>query len=379
MTSAERPLVHLGWLGVHSDHDDVLERSYRAGAQLLADCLEQQFPMFNFQVEVLTRGRYAGQGVIDPVDLLEIGLHEKTCHQWDYALVLTPNELRAREKAFTLGGPSSALETAVMSTLWFREQAIKPEKLAAVALYFLGHMWGLSIHQDGMMAPRATPEEWSLLSFSPKEQSIIIDRLEEVADARLEDKVQARSRIVFIWQAFWADPKSILTDIVGYRPWKQPFRLRGLTAAAFVTMLLLFLAAESWELSIHADPAVLLSGVVLSIAGATIYLYRGQNLGRLSRAEGLVEQLERSRLILFCCLCIGMTTLWLILFFSAVLISMALPREVIERWLGMPVRISDLCRFASFAAIMGVAAAALGGNLEDEDVVKARFFFDEET
>jgi hypothetical protein len=41
--------------------------------------------------------------------------------------------------------------------------------------------------------------------------------------------------------------------------------------------------------------------------------------------------------------------------------------------------LAALSRYAAFLAIIGVAAGALGGNLEDADTLKTELYFDEET
>ena len=92
-----------------------------------------------------------------------------------------------------------------------------------------------------------------------------------------------------------------------------------------------------------------------------------------------MEQLERSRLVIVACLAIGMASLWTVLFLVSWLIATLLPREVVEGWLSVTLTAGHLARFAAFAATLGVAAGALGGNLEDENALKARFFFDEES
>jgi hypothetical protein len=52
---------------------------------------------------------------------------------------------------------------------------------------------------------------------------------------------------------------------------------------------------------------------------------------------------------------------------------------VTEQWLQVTLTFVDLMHHAAFMAALGVSAAALGGNLEDEDDLKARLFYDEET
>ncbi len=376
---AKRPLVHLGWVLAHEGREAALREAHQTSARDLEKLLTESFPMFEWRVDDLVRRRYAAEGLVEPLDMLEIGLHEKTEHQWDYALVITPNQLRARQKAFTLGVPSSALKTAVLSTAWFRDPKTLSEAMTALALYFLGHMWGLPTSVEGAMKPPAEMGRLYPLPFNEAECRIIVDRLEDVADGRLEDDEKAHHPAVFVWKTFWADPKSILIDVVGYRPWRQPFQLAGLAAAASVTCLLLFLGAEAWELGVHSGTVFVMVASAASVTGASLFLYFGQRLGELTRSEVLLEQLVRARIVLFLCLLAGMAALWLMLFTVCLLITMTPPRAVIDGWLKVDVGIGHLACFSAFAAVIGVAAGALGGNLEDEAENKAKFFFDEES
>lgn len=375
----EKPLVHIGWVATHDGRDSFLHERNAEAASQLEKHLGAQFPIFQWQVDFVSRRRYASEGISDPVDLLEIGLHEKTAHNWDYALVITPNELLARSRFFTLGAPSSALETAVLTTLWFNDPELMPRQLVALALYFLGHMWGLPLSKEGVMDPPIDLDELQPLPFSEDEQRTVIDRLEEVSDTRLEDDEHDRSPLGFVWHTFWSDPKSILQDVIGYRPWRQPFQLGGLTAAAFATTLLLFLGAEAWELGVHSGLFFLSLGSILSVGGSSVFLYHGQNMGELTRTKTSSEQLARSHIIVMACLVLGMMTLWVILFAVSLTIAMSLPGNVIGNWISAEASVSNLSRFAAFAATLGVAAGALGGNLEDEGRMKAKFFFDEES
>lgn len=375
----EKPLVHIGWVVTHDESDSLFHERNEEAASQLEKHLGTQFPMFQWQVEFVRRRRNANEGIVDPVDLLEIGLHEKTAHHWDYALVITTNELLARFRSFTLGAPSSALETAVLTTLWFRDPELMSRQLSALALYFLGHMWGLPLSKEGIMDLPINLDELQFLPFSSDEQRTVIDRLEEVSDTRLEDDEHDRSPLGFVWHTFWSDPKSILQDVIGYRPWRQPFQLGGLTAAAFITTLLLFLGAEAWELGVHLGLLFLSLGFILSVVGASMFLYRGQNMGQFIRTKTFSEQLARSRIIVISCLVLGMMTLWIILFVASLTIAMSLPGNVISNWISAEVTVSNLSRFAAFAATLGVAVGALGGNLEDEGHMKAKFFFDEES
>lgn len=48
-------------------------------------------------------------------------------------------------------------------------------------------------------------------------------------------------------------------------------------------------------------------------------------------------------------------------------------------WLGVAPDGSALLRHAMFVATLGILAAALGGNLEEQEVLKSSLLYDEET
>lgn len=378
----EKPLVHIGWLlAADSEKSSMISQSQTAGIQL-RDTLAQQFPQFRWRVDFAHRRRFAPKGALDPLPVLEFGVREKIAEHWDYVLIVVPNELRGRQRVHTIGVPSSALETAVLSTasLDRRHTDHVTEQLVMLGLHLLGHIWGIEHCNDGPMFPPEKPEQLKHAPFPPFQEEIIIDRLEEVADKRLEEQSQHWNRFVFYWRAFWADPKSILIDVVGYAPWLLPFRMARLTAATAVSLLILLLTAEAWEMGVSMPPARLIIGALISILIATAFIFSGKNLGELSRDVGWHEQLIRTRIVLVGTILMGMASLWLVLFAFSLLVGWVLPSDVLIRWteLDMLDRLL-LVRHAAFMAMLGVLAGALGGNLEEDEAIKAQLYFDEET
>jgi hypothetical protein len=322
--------------------------------------------------------RYPPYGALEPLPLLELGVHEKLSRRWDFALVLVSNDLRPRTRIFTIGVPSSALETIVLSSARLGDPADIPERLAALALHLLGHVWGLE-HEEGLMTP---PEDCGTLRVAPfpaQQQDAVAARLAEVADARLEEQSQRWNRLTFYWHSFWADPRSIVTDTWGYAPWRLPFRMGRLTAAAAISILLLLLGAEAWEIGVNLSAPHLVIGAAIAIFSATIFLFWGQNLGEISRDVGWREQLIRTRIVVFGTVLVGTVSLWIVLFVLSYLAALSVPSVVPARWLDVPLDSAALARHAAFMASLGVLAGAFGGNLEDEDAIKAELFFDEET
>ncbi|MAT99679.1 MAG: hypothetical protein CL608_21265 [Anaerolineaceae bacterium] len=379
---AEKHLVHLGWvLAADTNKKEVLTVSENV-CHKLKQTLAQQFPQFRWQIDFVHRHRFAPKGSLNPLPLLELGVQEKIAQHWDYVIVAVPNALRARDRVHTIGIPSSALETAVLSTasLNRRDPDKLTEQMIMLSLHLLGHVWGIEHCDEGPMIPPETPEKLQYAPFPAFQQEIIVDRLEEVADQRLEEQSQQWNSVIFYWRAFWADPKSILIDIVGYAPWLLPFRMARLTAATAVSLLILLLTAEAWEMGVNLPPSRLIFGTVSAILIATGFIFAGKNLGQISRDVGWREQLTRTRLVVVGTILFGMVSLWLILFLFSLMVGWLLPGEVLSRWVQMnSVDRLMLFRHAAFMAMLGVLAGALGGNLEEDVAIKARLFFDEET
>jgi hypothetical protein len=310
--------------------------------------------------------------------LLEQGVQKKIERCWDFALVLTDRELRARERPFLYGAPSSALETAVLGVARFVDADRRPGETAALAQYLFGSLLGLEPAAKGGMRPPALGPNARPLDLDPADIGRMTERLEEVGDLRLEERGKRWGRWSFRLGTFFAEPRGILRDVRGYRPWTQPFRLRRLTAGAGVTALLAILGAEVWQLGTGAGvPFLTISAVTVTIA-TTMFLYRGQHLSTTIRTPGLSEQVARSEIVLVLCLFIGMASLWLLLFVGCWGLASILPQQVLSDWVGHPVGIADHLRFSGFISTLATLAGALGGNLEEEHEFKAEFFFDEE-
>ncbi|HRW05502.1 MAG TPA: hypothetical protein P5121_10425 [Caldilineaceae bacterium] len=374
-----KPMMSVGWVLAAETSNVGVQDAYEEARTTLHTQLEQQFPQFHWQMELVQEYRYPSYGLLKPLPLLEMGVHEKLSRGWDFALVLVPNDLAPRARTFTIGVPSSALEVAVLSSARLGASASLADSIAALALHLLGHVWGLE-HED--QSPMCPPESCDILRlhpFSQEQQRNVAHRLAEVADARVEEEDPEISRLRFYWRSLWADPTSVAVDILGYAPWRMPFRMGRLTAAAMVSIVFLLLGAEAWEVGVNTTVPQLVIGAFLTISMATAFLFWGQNLGEISRNIGWREQLIRTRIVVFATLLIGLTALWVVLWVLSFFAALYVPAQVTANWLGSGLGVGALARYAAFMATLGVLAGAIGGNLEEEDAVKAELFFDEET
>ena len=374
--STSKPRLVVGWLIASHVQTEDLRQSYEHARDLLLAHLEKQFTQFDWQMPLLERPRFSGYDILEALDLLELGAEAKLFYGWDYALVLVPNELEARTRISTLGVPSSALEVGVLSSASLTKDNL-PEAIAALAQHLLGHLFTLDTRSHGpMKAP--DPARLVLEPFDDDQAHELLEILEDVADTRLEERKRQWNSVSFYWQSFVSDWRGTLKSIWGYKPWRIPLYLGRMTAAVIASLLFLLLTAEAWEAGAQVKSGWLSITTVAAIFIASTFIFFGQNLSQVGRGRGWSEQLARSRIVLFGSLLFGMIFLWLILFILLSIITFILPETVIATWAGYTPETLPRFRFVAFMASVGILAAALGGNLEEEDEIKARFFFDEE-
>ncbi|MDF1738156.1 MAG: hypothetical protein P1U86_03265 [Verrucomicrobiales bacterium] len=377
----QAPLIQIG-LVLSSGSSDTGSSVGEVLVPALEKQLAEQFPAFSWKFETVQSRHHTEDELRDPLHLIETAFREKVARHWDTAVLVTDTMLRGTTRPFAAAIPASALEVGVVSRGLFEEGADDCDKTTAVIIYLLGSLWGLPPASPGAMhLPERICDIEPAAPFTEKQREWLMTRLTEISDTRLEENSAApgrRNLPLFYLRSLAANPRGVFSDVLGYRPWWQPFRLSRLTAAAVVSMLFVFLGAEAWEIGIHLDPKVLATGAVLSVLAATASIYSGQNLSEIAPVGALSEQLARTRLVLFFCVLIGMISLGLVLFVISLLAASVIPGHRLEVWTGVRPELAHLVRFSTFAALLGVLAGALGGNLEENQDLKARFFFDEE-
>ena len=91
------------------------------------------------------------------------------------------------------------------------------------------------------------------------------------------------------------------------------------------------------------------------------------------------EQAVRSRIILFGTLFIGLASFWLNLLLISFIIINLLPQKVIVGWAGLGGNTLPVFHFSKLMATFGILASSVGGNLEEEQDIKAVLIYTEET
>jgi len=358
--------------------DDNLLAAYDEARRRLVSYLETEFPRFSWRVEAAERRAFMPLGALDPVELLEIAVAEKLRRHWDFVLLIVPNELTPLHGPSSLGIPSSALESAVLSTSQLGAGDELVSRIVALALHLLGHLWGLEHAQTGPMRRVKGPQSLSTEPFPPDQRVQAEHYLREVAASRLEEERARWGVVSFYWRTLQKDARGIAESIWGYKPWLLPLYLGRLTAAAAVSVVYFLLTADGWALGGQLSWRAVCLLALLGVSAATGFLFAGQDLGKYGREWAWREQLARTRLVVMGTLTLGIVTLWLALFLLSLAGAWLLPRPLLREWMGVAPAPWAIVRYAVFTATIGVLGAALGGNLEEEREIKAELLIDEE-
>ena len=189
----------------------------------------------------------------------------------------------------------------------------------------------------------------------------------------------AKSKYYFYLQVLLQDSWALIKDIFSSRSLLMMFHLGRFTAATAVSVIFLFLSAEAWEIGAAMQTSWLDILLIAVILIATLSLYFGQNLQNLARSDKMMEQAVRSRIELFGTLLVGMLIFWVNLFFVSCVIIYFLPHKVLINWAGIGVDHIPVIHYAKLMATFGILASAVGGNLEEENDIKAVLLYTEET
>ncbi len=350
----------------------------------LARGLAADFPGFEWRFLVLRRHDFPRALPKDPLLLLEFGSDVKIEYNLDFVLVLTSYPLKARFEQGINGVPSNLLETGVVTVAKImenRDPGQARDAVLALSRHVLGHLWGLDHDDHTVMKPRKFWTGQGPVEWGPEEKRQIEKYLKEVADPRLEETTRAsRSKWRFYLQVLAREKSAIARDIFLFRSWLMMLHLGRFIAATAVSVIFLFLSAEAWEMGAAIQSVWLdfvLAGVILA---ATLSLYYGQNLQGIASSDRMMEQAVRSRIVLFGTLAVGMFAFWVTLVILSTGIIYLFPDTVLLGWAGLKAG-TDLpvFHYAKLMATFGILASAVGGNLEEEQDIKAVLVYTEET
>ncbi len=349
----------------------------------LAESFRHDLPGFTWTLPIIYRHDFPVERPQDPLALLEFGSDLKIEYGLDLVLAITSEPLLARFDQSVNGVPSVMLETGVLSIARQLDQGTPRyvrRSVLGLCRHVLGHLLGLNHNEDTVMRPRefwnaAEPLDWNI-----REKKEIAAMLQDIADPRLEETADAASSpFRFHAQVLVREGASLAREILTFRSWMMILHLGRFTAATAVSIIFLFLSAEAWEMgaALGSRWLDLISFLILILA--TLSLYFGQNLQAVGRADRMMEQAVRSRIILLGTLFVGLASFWINLFLISLAVIYLLPDVVLISWAGLAGKSLPMAHFAKIMATFGILASSLGGNLEEEHDLKAVLVYTEET
>ena len=390
-----RPPVVVGWV-LAGGLTDAHRRAAALARKLVRDELRRALPRYDWRLPALRRRDLVPGARAEPVDLLDAGAAERDLGGWDFALVLTAADLRARFRPFALGTPSQALGVAVMSVARLdpslRDASPDPDQLAdriaTLALHMVGHLNGLGHREapeDLMHDIRASGDLDGMRRFSPDEVAELDEEIADVADPRMEERAGAQrlSGAVFATRALWSERADVWDAVRQIRPWRFPFQFAKLTTAAVSTLVVLVMTAEAWDLGARQPVAVVVGLSVAILVVASVYLVRRQRLLVHRRSRRRSEQRVVAEASVLIAVAVGMATTYALLFVATLALSgLLFDRAILEGWaatLGETIGLGHVVVFAGFVAAIGLAVGALGASFEEQTYFRHVALVDEET
>ncbi len=348
----------------------------------LVDDLRKSFKNFKWIAELIERKDFPETTPHDPITVLDYGSSLKLEYNLDFSIILTSNPLKPRFSQFVNAVPSNFLESAVISfsRIFENEEKNRISSMINLIKHSLGHLWGLEHNENSVMKPFAVWNEKEILDFDDKEKENINQYLMDIADPRLEETAHGAklTKFLFYLRFLKQDGLSILKDIIFLKSYLTIIHLSKFIVTIIISTIFLFLTGEFWELGASINSDMVNLSIVFVLLLTSFSLYFGHNLHRIARFDRLKEQAVRSKLIIFGTLFTGIAAIWAIVFIICVLIIIIFPEKVLIHWAGLSHHLPIL-HFAKIISTFGILMSAFGGNLEEEDDLKAILFYTEET
>lgn len=380
--------------------DEIDQQATDLAVSQFTDFVEATFPELRWRLISLRRPESISAPRIAPSLLLQQALEERDEQHWDFAFVLTSAELESHYSTHCFAALSRPLDAAVFSLSLIDPQATGEstnetqrieriaQRLSRLMLHALGHLLGLSPHQDPanlLYHPSRANELDPMRDLDASQIDKQRDALTLIADQRLEEQPGKRNAIMpFALRSAWINAREIGEAIFAARPWQFPRRLSGLTLAAASTLVILLMTAESWDLALSQSPARMMALVVAAWAGTTVYVVFRQQLivsSRNQRSEQIVVTSFSAMGIVFT----GMFVTWVLLLSAALaVICLLFQAEVIASWAASAeLAVTDIgfrhrLQMAGFAASLGLMIGALGASFESQHYFRHIIFVDEE-
>ena len=367
-------LISIGLLFDPEEKD--LELTIYEISEILTQKFKKTFPQFEWNFKIVKRKHLPLSVPSDPIDLLEIASSLKLELSFDYVLIFTEKPLKNRFNDVVNAVPSHLLEVAVISLARYSNHI---NAIIGIIMHCLGHLWGLSHSNDSIMIPHSFWEDDLNLEWNEEEKSEIIEHLKEIADPRLEEtNAKKINTFLFYLKLILRDGLKILNEIIFNKSWLLMGRLGKVTAVTVISIIFLFLSAEAWEIGSSLSESWVNNSIIFAIFISALSIYFGQNLQKVAKSDKIKEQAVRSKLVIIGTIFIGIISLWLSLFIASTIIIYILPQKVLTGWANIGGKL-PIIHFSKIMATFGIIASALGGQLEEEDDIKAVLFYTEET
>ncbi|QDU38186.1 hypothetical protein Mal4_25100 [Maioricimonas rarisocia] len=401
-SASDQPLLEVG-IVVAGQTDAADMQAIRLMRDRLAERLQEDFGEFRWVLTLVNRAealsRLPGSTRVEPVELLEVGQTERESQHWDFILIVTQAELRTHYKPYAVGIVARIHDAAVLSTSRLDPRsestavhhegrvAAMSERLLALALHALGHLNGLvhSADSDNIMYEMARPSDLvAMQSWTAEQKSDVVENLRLIADVRLEEQADAgrTSATSFYVRGAWVNRHEIADAVLQAHPWEFPQRLGRLTTAAFSTVLVLLMTAETWDLASSVTAGQLAGLLAIALCVTTAFVAAKQRL-LVRRGRRLTEQTVVANVAAVAIVLSGMMTTFFGLLGTTLAFQVLVFRtSVVKTWaasLHEPWTFAHSLVVASFVAAMGLVIGAFGASFEEYNYFRHIAFVDEET
>ncbi len=367
-------LISIGLLFDAEEKD--LERKIIEISKTIYQKFYDLFPQFNWVFNIIKRKHLPLSIPADPIDLLELSSSIKLEYDFDYILLFTEKPLKNRFNDTVNAVPSNMLEVAVISISRFQDNM---DAIIGIVMHCLGHLWGLQHRENSVMKPLSFWKDEIILEWTDEEKEEIIQYLKNIADPRLEEiNGKKINKFLFYIKLLLNEGFQILIEILVNKSWLLMGRLGKFTVITIISIIFLFLSAEAWEIGAHLSESWINFSIFFVITLSTLSLYLGQNLQKVAKTDKLKEQAVRSQLVIIGTILIGIISFWLSLFIISTFIIYILPQKVLLGWANLSGKL-PIIHYSKIMATFGIMASALGGQLEEEDDIKAVLYYTEET
>ena len=393
--ATSRPPIRIG-LVLAGRMDARERRLVLAAGRRLEDDLEGWFPRYDWCVEARIRVDIGEFRREESSELLRLAAEVRDTERRDFVLLVTPDELVARYRAFALAALSRPLDAAVLSIarLVPAEDTdtvaddVVVDRVATLMTHALAHLAGErpTKNRSGLLHRPDSPRDLDRMTrFDERELAALDTAFGAVADTRLEESgIDHGSRWRFLLRAAAINREEILEAVRAARPWEFPQRLSRLTTAAVSTLAILLMTAESWDLGLSQGWGAVSALALVVLALTTTFVVHRQQLLAV-RHRHLTEQLVVTRVAAVAIVVAGLATTWLGILALALLAAVTLfDAPLIAGWasshaldetgVGLALRL----RMAMFCASIGLLIGSLGASFEEQHHFRHVIFVDEE-